>query len=450
MELLKAHQLDIMLFMCGVCGILAVMTAVTKALPHRTKRILALMEISAMLLLFLDRLCYLYRGDESVLGFYMVRICNGLVYLFLLIIPVLVSKFLSDVLVNDCGLQKPPVQIRISEFLFVAGVVLLIVSQFTGLYYTFDSHNNYQRSFWNPLCYVAPVLIVILQEWTIIRYRKLIKKSLFISMMICISLPTLASVAQIFAYGLSLTNLTTAFTVVVFYTYTLNYLSEASERARKHELEYYKEAKRKETALFEQTIEALANAIDAKDKYTHGHSARVAAYSKRIAQNAGLPEVTCEEVYFAALLHDVGKIGVSNDILNKVGPLTEPELKQIKNHPVLGSQILSSIKQAPFLKTGAQYHHERYDGHGYPEGLAGENIPEIARLISVADAYDAMTSLRSYRKPLSPEEVKTEFINGRGTQFDPVFTDVMLHIIEIGEAKDGTTCDGPGETAQKD
>lgn len=433
MDIIIKYQLDVMLFMCGMCGILAVMTMITKSLPHKTKFILASMEISSMALLFFDRLAYIYKGDASDVGFYMVRISNGLVYFLLLLIPFLVTRYLVNILINDGKLERVPIPLKIADVLFVIGVVLLIVSQFTGLYYTFDEQNFYNRSKLNVLCYAVPFLTVLLQEWSIVRYRKRIKRRLFASITICIALPTVSSVVQIFAYGISLTNMTTALVVCVFYTYTLNFLSEATERAMQHELDFYKKAQKREAGLFKQTTEALANAIDAKDKYTHGHSARVAYYSAKIARAAGLSNTMCEQVYFAALLHDIGKIGIRNNIINKNGKLTDEEYEQIKAHSVLGSQILSSIKQAPFLSVGARYHHERYDGKGYPDGLSGENIPEIARIIAVADAYDAMTSVRSYRKPLDQETVKEELKNGIGTQFDPEFAKIMLRIIDDKE-----------------
>ncbi len=182
---------------------------------------------------------------------------------------------------------------------------------------------------------------------------------------------------------------------------------------------------------FEQTAEALANAIDAKDPYTNGHSRRVAEYSLKIAQAVGKSAEECEKTYFAALLHDVGKIGIPDSIINKNGRLTEDEFEQIKQHPVKGGQILSTIKQSPWLSVGARYHHERYGGGGYPEGLKGEAIPEIARIIAVADAYDAMTSNRSYRNAIPQHIVREEIVKGMGTQFDPVFAKAMLHMIDI-------------------
>lgn len=437
MDFIRAHQLDIMLFMCGMCGILAVMTIRTRSLPRKTKCILSSMEFSAMMLLIFDRYAYMYRGDASALGFYMVRISNGMVFFLSLLLPYLVTRYLANLYVNEAKLRRAPVQLLVSDVLFAVGVALVVVSQFTGLYYTFDAQNNYQRAPGYAVCYIIPLLIVLLQEWSIIQYRKHIKRHLAGSIIVCIALPTIASVLQIFVYGISLTNVTIVFVVIVFYTYALNFLSEAAERARQHELEFYKQAQKKEAALFEQTIGALANAIDAKDKYTRGHSTRVAQYSRRIAGKAGLPAKICEQVYFAALLHDVGKIGITNDILNKAGKLTEEEFGRIKEHPLVGDQILSNIKQAPFLSAGARWHHERYDGKGYPDGLAGTEIPEIARIIAVADAYDAMTSDRSYRKPLPPDAVRAELKKGMGTQFDPVFAGVMLCLMDQNASEVG-------------
>ncbi|MBR4627843.1 MAG: HD-GYP domain-containing protein [Ruminococcus sp.] len=186
--------------------------------------------------------------------------------------------------------------------------------------------------------------------------------------------------------------------------------------------------------LFEQTATALVNAIDAKDTYTHGHSSRVAKYAAKLAEmNCKSPE-ECDMVYYAALLHDVGKIGVPGSIINKPDKLTGEEYDIIKQHPVKGAQILETISEYPFLSLGAHYHHERYDGSGYPDGLRGDDIPEIARIIAVTDAYDAMTSIRSYRDPIPQEKVREEIVKGLGTQFDPVYGRLMLHLIDIDTA----------------
>ena len=179
-----------------------------------------------------------------------------------------------------------------------------------------------------------------------------------------------------------------------------------------------------------QVVKTLASAIDAKDRYTNGHSSRVAKYSKEIARRAGKPVEFQDEIYFVALLHDIGKIGVPDNILNKNSRLTDAEYETIKQHPSIGVEILKNITEMPNIEIGAHYHHERFDGKGYPEGLAGYDIPEIARIIAVADAYDAMTSRRSYRSALSQNAVREEIMRGRGQQFDPDFADVMLKMID--------------------
>ena len=177
-------------------------------------------------------------------------------------------------------------------------------------------------------------------------------------------------------------------------------------------------------------VQTLAETIDAKDSYTNGHSVRVAEYSREIARRYGYDRKHQDEIYMMGLLHDVGKIGVPDTVINKPGQLTEEEFAQIKIHPELGSNILEKIVEMPKLRIGARWHHEHYDGSGYPDGLAGEAIPEEARIIAVADSYDAMTSHRSYRSVLDRSVVRSEIENGKNTQFDPVFADIMLQMID--------------------
>ena len=185
-----------------------------------------------------------------------------------------------------------------------------------------------------------------------------------------------------------------------------------------------------------EVMEALAHTIDAKDKYTRGHSVRVAKYSRMIAEKMGLSEEELENVYYYGLLHDIGKIAVPNEIINSPQKLTDEEYSVVKKHPGVGDGILGEIKSRPDLTIGARYHHERYDGTGYPEGKAGEDIPLLARIISVADSYDAMTSNRSYRGYLPQETVRKELEDNKGTQFDPAIADYMIQIID--EDKDYT------------
>ena len=187
-----------------------------------------------------------------------------------------------------------------------------------------------------------------------------------------------------------------------------------------------------------QVVTALAAAIDAKDPYTNGHSSRVAKYSKMIAKRAGYSDTRQDEIYMMGLLHDVGKIGVPDEVLNYPGKLSAEDFEKIKKHPVTGYNILQSIKERSSLSIGARWHHERYGGGGYPDGISGEEIPEEARIIAVADAYDAMTSKRSYRDLMPQEKVREEIVKGSGTQFDPRFAKIMLQMID--EDPDYTMC----------
>ena len=432
MEFLRQNQLDIMLFLSGICAILAFMTLAMSSESNRKKSILALMELSAMLLLLSERFSYIYRGDPGELGFLMVRLSNGLVFFLQLFIPHLVTEYMRVMLREDAGLEHDSPLLQAAEVVFGAGTFLIIVNQFIGVYYTIDESNLYHRAPGFVIAYIFPLLIVILQEAAIFRYRDRLDSRTAVLMMAGITLPTLISIVQIFTYGLSLTSISMVVVVIIFYTFALRDLIGAVETARRNELESHKEAEKREAAMFEQTAESLANAIDAKDRYTHGHSTRVASISRQIAERAGLPEEECRKIYFSALLHDVGKIGVPDVIINKEGKLTDEEFEHIRQHPVLGYHILSNIRQSPDLSVGAHYHHERYDGKGYPDGLKGEEIPVTARIIAVADAYDAMTSTRSYRKELSDEKTKEELRKGMCTQFDPKYAQIMLDIMEEG------------------
>ena len=207
--------------------------------------------------------------------------------------------------------------------------------------------------------------------------------------------------------------------------------SRKVDQYQEEKVEHLTKQKAQSERLFEQTALALVTAIDAKDEYSHGHSMRVAEYARRIAEEMGKSEEECRKIYYAGLLHDVGKIGISDAIITKKGKLTPEEYDEIKKHPVLSNQILSSIRDYPYISIGAHYHHERYDGKGYPDGLKGEDIPEIARIISVADAYDAMSSNRSYRKAIPQQIIREEIVKGAGTQFDPEIAMIMRHLIDL-------------------
>ncbi|MBR4600016.1 MAG: HD domain-containing protein [Treponema sp.] len=193
------------------------------------------------------------------------------------------------------------------------------------------------------------------------------------------------------------------------------------------------ERHRKELVDFTNSIiDAFAVCIDGKDSYTNGHSLRVAQYTRMLAKKLGEDEETIQKFYNIALLHDIGKIGIPDDILNKPGKLTEEEYEIVKTHPYRGYEILKKVKTQKDLVEGAQFHHERFDGRGYPARLAGEKIPLVARIISVADAFDAMSSTRPYRKKMPMDVIVQEIKDCTGSQFDPKISKAFLELYEEG------------------
>ena len=179
-----------------------------------------------------------------------------------------------------------------------------------------------------------------------------------------------------------------------------------------------------------ESIQTLRYTVEAKDSYTRGHSDRVSEYSVLIGKKLNLPEETLKILKIGGLFHDIGKIGVPDSILLKESKLTDDEYSEIKNHPSIGSHILSSASIFQDIIPIVKHHHEKYNGHGYPSMLAGENIPYVARIAAIADSFDAMTSRRTYRDSLPIETVIAEFERCKGTQFDPELTDIFLDILK--------------------
>ncbi len=199
-----------------------------------------------------------------------------------------------------------------------------------------------------------------------------------------------------------------------------------------------REQSEKQTQVLVQTIGIIAGAIDAKDEYTGGHSERVGEYAailaREMAADYDFTEDDIRRIHYIGTMHDIGKIGVADTVLNKSGRLTDAEFSLMKKHVEIGAEIMEEMgENIPDLLEGIRYHHERFDGRGYPEGLADMDIPLIARIICIADCYDAMTSNRIYRKRLNDEEVRAEFVRCAGTQFDPALVEIFVRLMDEGK-----------------
>ena len=415
----------------GACLITALFASITRSLSLRRKGILIFIELSAAFLLFFDRFTYIYNGVSGTTGYVMIRLSNFMLYILTILLVLSLNMYLTDMYLNEGELKKVPGVLKAAEILLKLGLVLTVVAHFTGLYYTFDKTNTYHRSggFW--ICYIVPVTAQILQLSAIIRFRRRLSRRLFTALLLFAVVPLAASIPQMFIEGISFINLSVVGLCIAIYIFTHLDMVDRAEAANAMANEFFEKEQEDMEQLLMRVSGALVSAIDAKDEFTRGHSVRVADYARKIAEIYGKSEKECEEAYFAGLLHDVGKIGIRDALLSKGEELTEEEFEAIKRHPVIGGQILSSIDDRPYLRIGATYHHENFDGTGYPEGLKGEGIPEIARIIAVANAYEIMSAKKSYRDPMPQEQIREELLKDSGTRFDPLFVNVMLHIIDM-------------------
>lgn len=297
---------------------------------------------------------------------------------------------------------------------------------------SYDHGPLYYLTYVILFAYLIEIIVIIIIN------RKNFKRYQLIANVIFPSIIVIVTILQIVLPGkvlLTLFGSSCAILVMLFSLETpdyqqLEFLQKNLEIQVKFKTEESEKRRKQVEILTEQTIVTLARSIDALDGYTNGHSIRVAKYSKMIAERYGLKPDDIEHIEYAALLHDIGKISINRLIIRKEAKLNDEEWAEIKKHPAVGGEILKGITLIPEISSGAHWHHERYDGHGYPDGLKGNDIPLFARIISVADAYDAMSSRRSYRNLLPQEAVLKELRKGLGTQWDPEFAKIMIDIIK--------------------
>ena len=216
-----------------------------------------------------------------------------------------------------------------------------------------------------------------------------------------------------------------------------------------NEMEILLDQQQRDKNLITEIVEAFAKVIDLKDRYTNGHSTRVAEYTAMLARELGYSDEEVQKYYDIALMHDIGKIGVPDEVLNKPGKLTDEEYEEFKSHTTRGYNALQEISLMPELAIGAAYHHERPDGKGYPKGLKGDEIPRVAQIVSVADTFDAMYSDRPYRKRMDFDKVVETIKDVAGTQLAADVVDAFLRLVDKGEinASSGSTLEDVKETA---
>ena len=429
-ELMRANQINLMLLLCGACAIITILLFMTRFLSDSRKKVMILMELIAFFLLWSDRLAYVYAGDQSNLGFVMVRISNFLVFFLTPAVVLGFNIYLTDWLMHEGGMKEPLVRLRIIQFMAIGGMLLVVISAFTGLYYYFDEANRYHRGQFFLIAYIIPVVCPLIQLTVILQFRKLFSRLIFTSMLIFIFVPIGCGILQVFTYGLSLVNISMVIVSIAMYFFTYLDINNDVEKTHEIEIQNMQGENKRMQKLFDETATAFVAAVEKKDESIKGCSRRVAECAKQIAKLSGMDESECEKVYYAALLHNIGLIGIRDDEIFREGDDPKRAREIAARMPVIGDEILSNIRELPYLAVGARYCHEKYDGTGYPEGLKGEKIPEIARIIAVADAYVLMKTDSTFSRNLPEFIVREELVKGEGVDFDPQYAELMIKIID--------------------
>lgn len=321
----------------------------------------------------------------------------------------------------------------ISRFVLISFLTLLVANIPTGIFFYFNNGVYLHGKFY-PLCILIPIAFLFECSGTFMIIRKRVSDQIFIVLLTLLVMSVAGPALQYFYFpNVLLTNFFSlvSLNLCLFALVSPDYAELTKKRAELNELQIHLEAKaaiesekihkrdKQKELLSEQIIDALAETIDAADSNRSGHSENVAENSRKIAYMMSLPKNEVQKIYYTAVLHDIGIIGVSEDITSKQGGFTDEEFEQMKKHSEIGERILSQITEMPEIAANVRSHHERFDGKGYPDGLAGKDIPLCARIIAVADAYDAMVHERSYKDAMSPEAAKKELLEKSGSQFDP-------------------------------
>ncbi len=428
-EFVRALQQNIMLSLSGVSCVMVILLLMTKVLSPKRKWILTALEFSTFCILVFERQAYHYVGEAGTLADVMIRVSNFIVFLLNTTIGLIFNFYVEDLLKEDCGVVASK-RINAVKVLSLTSIAILVLNLFNGWIYTIDAGNVYHREALFYLNYILAFSGPVIDLTVVVQYRKQLSKKIFKSVLMFIITPICAGLIQSVVYGLSLINMSLAVVAVFLYVFAYDDINDKIAHAKQTEYDVLQKDHAKMRNLFDQTIKAFANAIDSRIDYSEGHSVRVADYAVKLAQMNGKSEEECKDIYTVALLHDVGKIGIPDSILKKEGALTEEETEIIRNEPFIGERILSAITEYPNLGVGARYHKERYDGSGYPKGIKGNKIPESARIIAIAEAYDLMTTRTAEREPLPQSFVREEFIKGSGNKYDPLYTGCMLQMID--------------------
>lgn len=351
-----------------------------------------------------------------------------------------VCEYAAVQYVNVCINRTSKYNRIINKVVLILYAAIVVLNLWTGCLFSF-SHHVYEHGPLYVLMYVVlfyyvlNILVIAIKEKTRFTVKQRCANIVFviISLFCAFLQGFIVPNVLLSFFGAAIAAMIMTFSLETPDYQNLEYLRKNLQLEVEKQTATAVERQKKIEVLSLQMIEALAQAIDAKDDYTKGHSTRVADYAVLLARKLGWQEEQIYNLRYMVILHDIGKIGIPDNVLKKPGALTDEEYVIIQSHTTIGGDILKNISNFKDGENIARQHHERYDGSGYPNRLKGEEIDENARLVCIVDAYDAMTSKRVYRKALPREVVRNELVKGRGTQFDPEMLDVFLEMFDACE-----------------
>ena len=429
-DFIRTYQLDIMLALSAACLSFVVLLFFTQSLDKRRKTILIYMELSATLLLLFDRQAYLYSGVLTKTGYIMVRVSNFLVFFMTTAVILIFNYYIINLIKDYDKSYKIPKRLQFVTIGCLIQLLLVVASQFNDFIYYIDENNIYHRGKGFLLCYILPVVCPFIQYSVIVRFKRFFSKLIYTSLILYITVPITVALIQIFTYGISIVNMSLVAVSISLYIFAYLDINRTVARAHQIEIGKLKEDELRMKRLFNQTANSFVKAMEQKGIYEKGYIFNLANLARAIAEGAGNEPDKCDEVYYAALLYNVGTLCLPDVvILNKNAPSPADELL-IKEIPILSSNILSGIDEYPFLKNAAKYCHENYDGSGYPDGLKGNNIPQAARIIAVAESYIKMTGSGDDEEALPYIIMREEFIKNAGIIYDPIYANIMIHLMD--------------------
>lgn len=352
------------------------------------------MEAMAVLLLGFDRAAYIYSGNTSFTGYVMVRLSNFVVFFLTSGLVLGLNLYISDWLTHEGKLEKQPIVLRISQILSIIGMALAVIAAFTNLYYYFDETNIYHRGPGFLIAYIIPLACPLMQFAVAVRHRKVFSKLIFYSIILYVFVPLICGVTQIFTYGISIVNMAMVAVSISMYVFMYLDLNNTVEHAHQIEIQNMQGEQERMRKLFDKTASAFVASVEEKDELTSGYYERVADYARKIATNAGKSAADCGKIYYAALLHDT---------------VTEEMLPGMT-------------------------------------GLDAGDMPEVTKIIKVANDYVSMTSKQKDHDELPRFVARESFVKGAGDKYDPAFADIMVKIIDAESNEDTGEKDTQAET----